>query len=223
MTTCHIRNGPLIRNGSLIHSEVTVVRGARSATASSSEAETGPGDVVFVPRGWWHMVSNQSDLTVAVSHHFVSPAGLANTLQVGWSSAAGLVVGRGELNADDRSGFPRGGSGKGHPSPTRVGGAPTCSCFEENPPSSLPPQCLRRDDAARNGWDGATTTSHRRNALQGLRDAPHAVSGVDRGLKRAVRDARAAAAAASAASSRARSRARAEEVRTDVSHKDLVF
>ena len=34
-----------------------------------------PGDVTFVPRGWWHMVLNVAPLTGAVSHHFVSPAG----------------------------------------------------------------------------------------------------------------------------------------------------
>ena len=46
------------------------------------EAETGPGDVTFVPRGWWHMVLNVAPLTVAVSHHFVSPAGLYTTLRL---------------------------------------------------------------------------------------------------------------------------------------------
>ena len=46
------------------------------------EAETGPGDVTFVPRGWWHMDLNVAPLTVAVSHHFVSPAGLYTTLRL---------------------------------------------------------------------------------------------------------------------------------------------
>ena len=46
------------------------------------ECETGPGDVMYVPRGWWHMVLNVAPLTVAVSHHFLSPAGLSNTLRL---------------------------------------------------------------------------------------------------------------------------------------------
>ena len=46
------------------------------------EAESGPGDVTFVPRGWWHMVLNVAPLTVAVSHHFLSPAGLHMTLRL---------------------------------------------------------------------------------------------------------------------------------------------
>ena len=46
------------------------------------EAETGPGDVTYVPRGWWHMVLNVAPLTVAVSHHFLSPAGLHTTLRL---------------------------------------------------------------------------------------------------------------------------------------------
>ena len=46
------------------------------------ETVTGPGDVTFVPRGWWHMVLNVAPLTVAVSHHFLSPAGLHNTLRL---------------------------------------------------------------------------------------------------------------------------------------------
>lgn len=46
------------------------------------ETESGPGDVTFVPRGWWHMVLNVAPLTVAVSHHFLSPAGLHTTLRL---------------------------------------------------------------------------------------------------------------------------------------------
>eukprot|EP00629_Pelagomonadales_sp_RCC1024_P005998 CAMPEP_0119262142 /NCGR_PEP_ID=MMETSP1329-20130426/1959_1 /TAXON_ID=114041 /ORGANISM="Genus nov. species nov., Strain RCC1024" /LENGTH=459 /DNA_ID=CAMNT_0007261755 /DNA_START=91 /DNA_END=1467 /DNA_ORIENTATION=- len=44
------------------------------------DALTGPGDVVFVPRGWWHCVVNLDDFTVAVTHNFCSPRGLASTL-----------------------------------------------------------------------------------------------------------------------------------------------
>ena len=44
------------------------------------EAHSGPGDVVFVPRGWWHCVVNQDAFTVAVTHNFCSPRGLSSTL-----------------------------------------------------------------------------------------------------------------------------------------------
>lgn len=47
------------------------------------EAETKEGEVMYVPRGWWHMVLNVGKTaTVAVSHHFLSPAGLSNTLRL---------------------------------------------------------------------------------------------------------------------------------------------
>ena len=46
------------------------------------ETESGPGDATFVPRGWWHMVLNLAPLTIAVSHHFLSPAGLHATLRL---------------------------------------------------------------------------------------------------------------------------------------------
>ena len=46
------------------------------------EAATGPGDLVFVPRGWWHSVINLDDFNVALTHNFCSPRGLANTLNL---------------------------------------------------------------------------------------------------------------------------------------------
>eukprot|EP01052_Picozoa_sp_SAG31_P037110 SAG31_NODE_4740_length_2988_cov_1.861890_1_plen_208_part_00 len=49
------------------------------------EGTTGPGDVMYVPRGWWHMLLNLESYSVAVSHHFLSgrcPAALAHTLQL---------------------------------------------------------------------------------------------------------------------------------------------
>lgn len=56
--------------------------GDACSTPGFLECETGPGDVMYVPRGWWHMVLNVEPLTIAVSHHFLSPTGLSNTLRV---------------------------------------------------------------------------------------------------------------------------------------------
>jgi hypothetical protein len=44
------------------------------------EGVAGPGDVVFVPRGWWHCVLNVED-SVAVTHNFCSEAGLPAVLR----------------------------------------------------------------------------------------------------------------------------------------------
>ena len=57
-----------------------------AAHPSVLECTTGPGDVVFVPRMWWHMVINVStgaadDVCVSVSHNFCSPAGLGTVLR----------------------------------------------------------------------------------------------------------------------------------------------
>jgi hypothetical protein len=51
-------------------------------TPGFRECETKEGDVMYVPRGWWHMVLNVEPITIAVSHHFLSPTGLPNTLRV---------------------------------------------------------------------------------------------------------------------------------------------
>lgn len=41
-----------------------------------------PGDVVFVPRGWWHMVINLDSYNVALTRNFCSPYGLKHTLHL---------------------------------------------------------------------------------------------------------------------------------------------
>ena len=41
-----------------------------------------PGDVVFVPHGWWHMVINLDDgMNVAITHNYVSQSNLSNVLK----------------------------------------------------------------------------------------------------------------------------------------------
>lgn len=41
-----------------------------------------PGDILFVPHGWWHMVINLDEgLNVAVTHNYVSERNLANVLR----------------------------------------------------------------------------------------------------------------------------------------------
>lgn len=44
------------------------------------ETITQPGEVMYVPRGWWHMVLNL-DESVAVTHNYVSSQGLPAVLR----------------------------------------------------------------------------------------------------------------------------------------------
>lgn len=45
-------------------------------------ARAHPGDLVFVPQNWWHMVVNLDDYNVALTRNFCSPVGLRQTLRL---------------------------------------------------------------------------------------------------------------------------------------------
>jgi len=45
------------------------------------ECTTHPGDVVFVPHGWWHSVVNLDASNIAITHNYVSPSNLGNALK----------------------------------------------------------------------------------------------------------------------------------------------
>lgn len=40
-----------------------------------------PGDVLFVPHGWWHMVINLDAVNIAITHNYVSASNLSNVLK----------------------------------------------------------------------------------------------------------------------------------------------
>lgn len=40
-----------------------------------------PGDILYVPYGWWHSVVNLDDLNVAITHNYVSESNLADVLK----------------------------------------------------------------------------------------------------------------------------------------------
>ena len=40
-----------------------------------------PGDVLFVPHGWWHMVINLDEVNVAITHNYVSRSNLSSVLK----------------------------------------------------------------------------------------------------------------------------------------------
>jgi hypothetical protein len=46
------------------------------------ECTAHPGDAIFVPHGWWHMVVNlDDDYNLAMTHNYVSPSNLGNVLK----------------------------------------------------------------------------------------------------------------------------------------------
>jgi len=53
----------------------------RPADQRPMECTTHPGDVVFVPHGWWHSVVNLDDSNIAITHNYVSPSNLGNVLK----------------------------------------------------------------------------------------------------------------------------------------------
>ena len=40
-----------------------------------------PGDVLFVPHGWWHMVINLDDVNMAITHNYVAKSNLSSVLR----------------------------------------------------------------------------------------------------------------------------------------------
>jgi Cupin-like domain len=46
-----------------------------------TECTVYPGDVIFVPHGYWHMVVNLDDTNCAITHNYVSPSNLGNVLK----------------------------------------------------------------------------------------------------------------------------------------------
>lgn len=53
----------------------------RSVGQRPMECTTHPGDVVFVPHGWWHSVINLDDSNIAITHNYISPSNLGNALK----------------------------------------------------------------------------------------------------------------------------------------------
>ncbi|WIA16758.1 hypothetical protein OEZ85_013410 [Tetradesmus obliquus] len=65
---------------------------ARESKHPPLETITGPGELLYVPRGWWHMVLNL-DEAVAVTQNFVSSVGLPAVLAFLKQGSEGLVSG----------------------------------------------------------------------------------------------------------------------------------
>ena len=46
------------------------------------EALQQPGEIIYVPQGWWHAVINVTQWTVAVTHNLVMPRALPHAFQM---------------------------------------------------------------------------------------------------------------------------------------------
>lgn len=55
-------------------------RHSPDVTKRPLEAVLGPGELIFVPHGWWHMVINL-DFTIALTHNYVGTSNLADVLR----------------------------------------------------------------------------------------------------------------------------------------------
>jgi len=83
---------------SLMEWFVNFYKEAQEGAVAPVEGVVGAGDVIFVPRGWWHMAINLEE-TVAVTQNYVSSANLPHVLRF-------LRPGREDLVSGCRGGTP---------------------------------------------------------------------------------------------------------------------
>lgn len=56
-------------------------KGSAPAHERPLEVTAMPGDVLFVPHGWWHLVVNLDEVNIAITHNYVSVSNLPNVLK----------------------------------------------------------------------------------------------------------------------------------------------